>query len=214
MSEDRLHKDYDLVENLEDLIEAREERDSYIADDVDGMEDIKSPNAQVDVSADLTFPHPKTHSSKDDRLGININLMDTPDANEVGFDWQDSAEEMQLTDPESDEGMGEDSTVEFMEIINPSDFEGTATSDEISPETDTAATQEERREYDIDGGAHTDPPVQVETGMDTDSDEYDFSIQDKFGGQITKETAELEFEEMLESSESEEVKANPTGHKD
>ncbi len=39
--------------------------------------------------------------------------------------------------------------------------------------------------------------------METDSDEEDFSISDKFEGEVDRETALLEFEEMREAEEEE-----------
>ena len=104
MPKDRLKRDYDNVENLDDLIQAREERDSASADSVDAMEDIETAGLPVEAVDELTFPHPR-HHPEDDRLGLNVNLLDTPDNKDIGFDWQDSAEEMLPTDPEPNEGI-------------------------------------------------------------------------------------------------------------
>lgn len=118
--EDRLRKDYDVVENLGDLIAAREERDSAFADDVDAMEDIDLDHLTVDPDVELTYPH-KHVASEDHKLGLDAELMDTPDVKNVEFDWQDSAEEMLLTDPDPNEGVGDESVIESYSFVLPDD---------------------------------------------------------------------------------------------
>ncbi len=118
--EDRLHKDYDVVENLGDLIAAREERDSAIADDVDAMEDIDLDHLEIDPEKELTYPH-KHGPSEDHKLGLDVELMDTPDQRDMGVDWQDSAEAMLLTDPDPNEGMGDETVIESYSFVLPDD---------------------------------------------------------------------------------------------
>jgi hypothetical protein len=214
--DDRLKRDFDLVENLSDLIEAREERDSAFADSVDGMEDIEEEGLPVDPVEELTFPHPHTRAEEEGRLGINVNLMDTPDDNQIDFDWQDSVEEMLPTDPEPSEGMGEDAIIESIAHVEPMDLLGPVPSVDVSPELDTAATPEEMEEYEIgeieeyetDGGEKLRPaflPIEMDSAMATESDEFDYTVQDKFGGQIPPEVAELEFKIMEEIAEEKET---------
>ena len=65
------------VFNLEDLIEARDERVLASADD-------------VDVDDALTFPHPHKQPQ--------VDALDMPNKDDVGFDYQDSIEEALPTD--------------------------------------------------------------------------------------------------------------------
>ena len=199
MAKDRLYKDYDNVENLSDLIEAREERDSASADDVDAMEDIDATGLPVDAVDELTWPHPHGRSEEEGRLGTNVNLMDTPDEKEIEFDWQDSVEEMLPTDPAPSEGMGADEIIETLAHVEAAELAGPVPSTEISSEMSTAATEAEKEKYGIDCEEirHTLPaPVEMDSAMDTDSDEEEFTLEDKFQGEVDRETALLEFEEM------------------
>ena len=116
MAEDRLRKDYDVVENLGDLIEAREERISDFADSTDAMEDIDVSALPEDPARELSYPH-HHGPSKEKRLGIDVELMDTPNEENINFDWQDSAEEMLPTDPEPNEGMGVDEAMDSFSHI-------------------------------------------------------------------------------------------------
>lgn len=203
MPEDRLRKDYDTVENLGDLIKAREERDSAFADDVDAMDDIDVARLPADPGKELGRPH-RHGPSEEERLGIDVELMDTPNEKEVEFDWQDSVEEMLPTDPPADEGMGADGAMQSLAHVEPGDLAGPVPSLETSGETGTAATKEEEKEYELDGAEDEPPPpppVPLESAMETDSDEEDFSISDKFEGEVDRETALLEFEEMREAAE-------------
>lgn len=197
MTKDRLRKDYDDVENLSDLIEAREERDSASADDVDAMEDIDSSGLPTDAVDELTWPHPHGISEEEGSEGTNVNLMDTPDEKDIGFDWQDSLEEMLPTDPEPDEGMGEDAIIEPLTHVEAAEL----------PESEewygfASGTSEE---YEAAGAEPPRPPVpvEIESAMETDSDEEAFTIEDKFEGQMDRETALLEFEEMRHAEEEE-----------
>lgn len=90
---DRLKKDEDTIENLEDLIDAREERKKQFGEDIDSLqEDLEVPD--VDPDHALTFPHPKDkHGSHQEP-----ELMDTPKEEDVGFDFEDSTREMLPTD--------------------------------------------------------------------------------------------------------------------
>ncbi len=201
MTSDRLHKDFDRVENLDDLIEAREDRDSPFSDDVDGMPDADVSGVDIDVSHELGYPHHHGRT-QDQQQGLNTELMTTPKERDVEFDWQDNAEEMNATDPEPDEGMGEDTIIRGISQVDVGDLVGPAPSTDISPETATDATEKEKEEYGLDGGDEQPCPpratVPLETAMDTDSDEEDFSIEDKFAGEVDHQTAEYEFEEMRE----------------
>jgi hypothetical protein len=88
------------VDNLNDLIRAREERRSALSDDVDGMEDVQSTD--VDVDDALTFPHPKQNHEE---TTPSVELMDTPREEDVGFDYDDSEAEMlpsEYTEPYSE----------------------------------------------------------------------------------------------------------------
>lgn len=85
MKKDRLRHDADDIENLDDLIEARDEHASHFSGDRDSLEqDIEVPE-DVDVEEALTFPHPK-HKKPED-----IELMSTrhPDDMDETRDSQD-----------------------------------------------------------------------------------------------------------------------------
>ena len=205
MPEDRLHKDYDRVENLSDLIEAREERDSPFGDDQDAMEDIDLSKSKADPQKELGYPHHHDKPSEDHVLGIDVELMDTPNEKEIEFDWQDSVEEMLPTDPPPDEGMGADDALEALAHIDPNELEGPVPSSELHAETSTAATEEEKAEYELDGGEEECPPeagrgpIPIEGAMETDSDEEDFRIIDRFEAQVDPEKARDEMEEIGEA---------------
>ena len=208
MAEDRLKKDYDIVENLDDLIEAREERDSAFSDSVDAMQDIDVSKLPDDPNFELTRPH-HHKPSEEEQLGIDVELMDTPDENQIEFDWQDSVEEMLPTDPDPSEGMGEDGTISALGHMGATDIAGPVPSVEVGSETGTDYTKEEKEEFNLDGGKPQCPPpgpVQVETAMDTDSDEMDFTIEEKFAGEVDHTTAEYGFEQMREATEEKEPK--------
>jgi len=125
MPDEPFDGEFDEVENLDDLIEARSDRASSISADIDGMPDADVTGIDIDVDKELSQPHDHK-PSEDERLGLNVELMDTPDERDIGFDWQDSAEEMLSTDPSPDEGMGEDEAIEelkeldLVEIVEPS----------------------------------------------------------------------------------------------
>lgn len=201
MADEITPEDYDRVENLDDLIEARRDRDSAVSADIDGMPDADVSEVNMDVDKELGRPH-HHGPSQDHLLGLDADLMDTPHKRDVSFDWQDSAEEMQPTDPPPDEGMGDDEAVEelrevdLVEIIEPEALVE-------SEEGDSTVEQ-----FELDGGEDEScppgAPIPLESAMETDSDEEDLSIEDKFGGQVEHDTAELEFEEMKEFIEEEE----------
>lgn len=92
MPNDRPEDQSDEIINLYDLIEAREERTSAFADDIDGVEDVR--RTDVDVDDALVFPHNHKRESK----APDIDLLDTPHEEDVGFDYQDSSEEMLPSD--------------------------------------------------------------------------------------------------------------------
>lgn len=206
MSEDRLKRDYDNVENLSDLIEAREERSSASADDVDAMEDLDVSELPDDPQKELSYPH-KHGPTRDEAEGTDINLLDTPDQRQIEFDWQDSVEEMLPTDPHPEEGMGEDVEIQALSHVEAEDLAGPVPSVNIDSELDTAATEEEEIKYDLDGGREECEPaaplLPIESAMETDSDEEDFRIADKFEGELDRETALLEAEELRHATEGE-----------
>ncbi len=201
--EDRLHKDYDVVENLGDLIKAREERDSAFADSVDAMEDIDLDHLEFDAGRELSYPH-RHEPSEEEKLGLDVDLLDTPDERQVEFDWQDSVEEMNPTDPEPSEGMGLDDVIEGISHVGAGDLLGPVPSTQFSPETDTAALGEQT---ETDGRKPERPrpeqPVLLESAMETDSDEDDFRIEDRFGGEMDRETALEEMDDLRQAAEEE-----------
>jgi hypothetical protein len=109
---------------------------------------------------------------------------------------------MLTTDPEPSEGMGADASVGAMARLEATDLAGEGSLAEVSTETDTT-TAEAEEEYSLDDG-QPQPVVELESAMDTDSDEGDFAIEDKFEGQMDRETALLEFEEMRRATEGRE----------
>ena len=208
MPQDRLHKDYDEVENLSDLIKAREGRDSAFADDVDAMDDIDLSKSPVDPQQELGYPHHHDIPSEDHVLGIDVELLDTPNEKEIEFDWQDSVEEMLPTDPSANEGMGEDNAIEVLAHVDPTELAGAVPSADVDAETSTAATKEEEAEYDLDGGQEEQCRrpgiIPIESAMETDSDEEDFRIIDRFEAQVDPKTARNALEEIGEAIEEEE----------
>lgn len=217
MAEDRTKKDYDNVENLKDIIRAREERVSAFADDVDAMEDVDLDHVPIDPVEELTFPHPG-HNAPDGSQAIDTELFANPDDKEVEFDWQDNAEEMLPPDPEANEGMGDDDALHTLGHVDPNELLGPIPSVEYGSETSTAATEEEREEYGLDGGEpeerRNQGSIPLETAMDTDSDEYDFRVQDKVDRPPDRETALEEFaeiEEAIREETGEEGKRWPEG---
>lgn len=81
---DRLRKDADDINNLDDLIDARSERTSHIANDIDSLErDVDIPE-DIDVDEALTFPHPKHKKRVED-----VDLMSTPDEDDMEDDQDD-----------------------------------------------------------------------------------------------------------------------------
>ena len=90
---DRLRKDEDTIENLEDLIDARGERKKQLGEDIDSLqEDLEVPD--VDPDHALTFPHPKDEHGRQ----REPEPVDAPKEEDVGFDFQDSEREMLPTD--------------------------------------------------------------------------------------------------------------------
>jgi len=207
MPQDRLHKDYDEVENLSDLIKAREGRDSASADDVDAMDDMDLSKSSVDPQ-ELGYPHHHDIPSEDHVLGIDVELLDTPNEKEIEFDWQDSVEEMLPTDPSANEGMGEDNAIEALAHVDPTELAGAVPSADVDAETSTAATKEEEVEYELDDGQEESCPpagiIHIEGAMETDSDQEDFRIIDRFEAQVDPETARNALEEIGEAIEEEE----------
>ncbi len=86
MKKDRLRDDNDPIRNVEDIIDARAERTSHIAGDVDSLEDDVEIPEDIDVDEALTFPHPKDmhHGHRDIE---DIELMDTPNKEQTEEDY-------------------------------------------------------------------------------------------------------------------------------
>ncbi len=98
MPEDRLRHDHDNVENLDDLIEARDQGTSHFARDIDSADkDVDIPE-DIDVDEALTFPHPKRKPDPN----MDVDLMGTPHKEEVDIDWADSQQDMLPSDYEDD----------------------------------------------------------------------------------------------------------------
>lgn len=94
MPDDRLRHDEDDVENLDDLIESRNEGTSHFARDIDSSDtDIDIPE-DIDVDEALTFPHPK-HKKK---LGEDVELMGTPRRDDIDIKWAEHQEDMLPSD--------------------------------------------------------------------------------------------------------------------
>jgi hypothetical protein len=89
MSKQRPDDYIEPIFNLEDLIDAREERVSAFSDDVDGLPDIDQ-QPDVDVEDALTFPHPHRDQS---RAGSEADDTDKPGKEDIGFDYRDNLEE-------------------------------------------------------------------------------------------------------------------------
>lgn len=83
MRHDRLRKNSDDIHNLDELIEAREERSSIMGSDRDSLEqDVDIPE-DLDIDDALTFPHPKHRHTED------VDLMSTPHEENMDEDWAD-----------------------------------------------------------------------------------------------------------------------------
>jgi len=93
---DRLKEDLDDIRNLDDLIEAREEEHDNFSDDIDSLErDLEIPE-DIDPDHALTFPHPKDHHGPD----LDHTRLGAPSKEDIEFDFQDSAREMEPPDYE------------------------------------------------------------------------------------------------------------------
>jgi hypothetical protein len=90
MPEDRLRHDREVVENLDDIIDAREDGHSDLARDADAFEDDFDIPEDLDVDDALTFPHPK--HKKDPNA--DVELMDTPREDDTDINWAESQSEM------------------------------------------------------------------------------------------------------------------------
>jgi hypothetical protein len=94
MPEDRLRRDRDDVENLEDLIEARNEGTSEFARDVDAFDKDMDIPEDIDVDDALTFPHPKHKVDPN----ADVDLMDTPRKDEIDINWAESQQDLLPSD--------------------------------------------------------------------------------------------------------------------
>lgn len=95
MKEDRLRKDYDEIHNLDDIIDAHDERTSHMTGDIDSLqEDIEIPE-DLDVDEALTFPHPKHKKKVED-----VELMSTRHKEDIDQTWEASDQDIQHSDYE------------------------------------------------------------------------------------------------------------------
>ena len=123
MTDNRKNEEEEEVFNLDDLIKARSERDSGVSQDIDAMPDADVADLDVDVDKELGQPH-KHGPTEDQILGTDVKLMSTPDERDIAFDWQDSEEEMGETDPDPQEGMGDDEAIEELGELDLVDITG------------------------------------------------------------------------------------------
>lgn len=98
MPDDRLRHDHDKVEDLQDLIEARDEGTSHLGRDIDSSDKDFDIPEDIDVDDALTFPHPK-HEKKPTE---DIDLMGTSRREDIDIGWAESQEDMLPTDYEND----------------------------------------------------------------------------------------------------------------
>jgi len=195
MPNDRLRHDEDDVENLDDIIDARSGGTSHFARDIDAADaDIDIPE-DIDVDDALTFPHPKRKRS----LNEDVDLMSTPKKDDLDVGWQEHQDDMlpadymddyddalttDLSDEDeiADEQIGRIGDVDTDDIIYESPMvtqmpKRFRTEEEAGEKAATPKTERERH------------PGEMESAMQTKSDENDTSIAEKFGGEVDPETA-------------------------
>jgi hypothetical protein len=195
MPDDRLRHDHDNVEKLDDIIEARSGGTSHLARDTDSADKDFDIPEDIDVDDALTFPHPKHKKDPNE----DVDLMDTPREDDIDIDWAESQEDMLPTDYEDDYDdalttnlSDEDEVAEDqMDRIGDMDTDdliydtpmvtqmpkGFRAEEEASDEAATPRRERERH------------PGEMESAMQTESDEADISIADKFGGEVDPEMA-------------------------
>ncbi|HOM72243.1 MAG TPA: hypothetical protein PLP86_08355, partial [Armatimonadota bacterium] len=190
MPEDRLRHDEDEVEQLDDLIDARSEGSSHFARDIDSADiDLDIPE-DIDVDEALTFPHPKR---KKDPYA-DIELMDTPDKDDIDIDWVESQEDLlptdymddyddALTTNLDDEDVVAEDQIEEIHSVEAGDIiydvpivtrmpKGFHVEEVGSEEAATPPDEEKRH------------PGELESAMASVTDEQDISLAEKFGGEI------------------------------
>ncbi len=94
MKKDRLREDKDNIQNLDDIIEAHNERKLYASDEIDALEEDVEIAKTLDVDEALTFPHPKHHVTKD------VELMSTRRKEDMDEPWRMQDIDMQPSDYE------------------------------------------------------------------------------------------------------------------
>lgn len=195
MPNDRLRHDHDDVENLDDIIEARSGGTSHLAKDVDSADSDFDIPEDLDVDDALTFPHPKHKIDPNE----GVELMDTPRKDDVDIDWAETQEDMLPTDYKNDydDALTTDLADEDEVAEDQLDHIGNMDADDIIYEvpmvtqipkgfraeeaaSEEAATPRRERERH---------PGEMESAMQTESDEADISIADKFGGEVDAEMA-------------------------
>lgn len=83
MKKDRLRDNTDRIHKLDDLIAARDRGASHLSEDSDSLSDDLDIPEDTDVDEALTFPHPRHKKSEE------IELMDTPNVDDMDEDWED-----------------------------------------------------------------------------------------------------------------------------
>ncbi|MCX6344249.1 MAG: hypothetical protein NT018_04155 [Armatimonadetes bacterium] len=94
MKNDRLREDNDNIQNLDDIIDAHDERKLYAPDEIDALEEDVEIGEVVDVDEALTFPHPKRHVTAD------VELMSTRRKKDMDEPWRMADRDMLPTDYE------------------------------------------------------------------------------------------------------------------
>ncbi len=180
MPDDRLRHDRDDVENLEDLIDARGESTSHIAHDRDAFgKDLEIPE-DVDVDEALTFPHPKRKVDPN----ADVDLMGTPHKEDIDINWEESQYDMlpsdymdnyddAVTTHLSDDDDEERESVEELGDVTTGDVVYGVPIVTTMPKGFQPVDEQEPAEGRRGG--------ELESAMDTDSDEIDEEQEDVGG---------------------------------
>ena len=195
MQEDRLRHDRDEVEQLEDIIEARDEGTSHLARDVDAADEDFNIPEDIDVDDALTFPHPK-HRRKP---GEDIDLMDTPRKDDIDIDWRESQHDLLPSDYEDDyddaltTNLYDEDTVAEEQIDEIADVEPMDLVEEM-PMVEEApggfrGGEAESEEAAARSGGRVQPPTGLESAVETASDASDVTIAEKFADEVRPEEA-------------------------
>jgi hypothetical protein len=196
MPEDRLRHDEDDVENLDDLINAREESSSDLARDTDAFDKDFDIPEDIDVDDALTFPHPK---HKKDPVE-DIDLMSTPHKEDSDINWAESQMDMLPTDYEDDYDDALTTNLEDEDEVAEDDMEaiGHIPVDEmiydvqegVIPERGGFRGEEAMKEEEAARhGGRKQGSLELESAMDTESDEEVTTVEDKFRGEVDPEKA-------------------------